>query len=111
MSDPNSRLTIAEMRLAQHDKLHEETQSNLRTLSEGITKLVEAEIRRETDSATFERIFAAIKSIERELEDFKNSVAEKELAAYKGVVWKLVGLSALIVASVVAGHFGVHLLG
>ena len=105
------------MRIDQHEKLHEETQANLRLLSDGINALVQAEVRREGDEKTFERIFTAIKEVQkdvtelrRDFEGYKDSVAEKELAAYKGVVWKVTGLIGLATVSIIVGHFGGKLL-
>lgn len=118
MSEQDTRLTIAEMKLAAHDKLHEEAQLSMQVLSDGINQLVKAEIRRENDSATFERMFSAIKKIEDafaslkdDFEDYKDRVAEKELAAYKSIVWKIIGLAAVVMASVIAGHLGGKWLG
>lgn len=109
--DQAARLTIAEMKIQQHEKLHEETTRTIKSISEGVEALVKAEVRREGDAATFERIFAAIKRLEGELAAYKDRQTEKELAAYRGVVWKSLSMSALVVASVIAGHFGARLLG
>ena len=118
MSDQDTRLTIAELKLATHEKLHEEAQMSMKLLSEGIAQLVQAEIRRENDSETFKRMFDAIKKIEDsflslkdDFEAYKAKVAEKELAAYKTVVWKIAGLAAVVMASVIAGHLGGKWLG
>ena len=110
MSDPNSRLTIAELRIAQHDKMHEETQSNMKILSDGINALVQAEVRREGDGKLFERIFDEIKKAQEnvtelraDFESYKDSLAEKELATYKGGVLKVLGLIGLAISSYVVG--------
>jgi len=110
MSDPNSRLTIAELRIAQHDKLHEETQSNMKILSDGINALVQAEVRREGDVNMFNRIFKAIKEtqddvtkLREDFESYKDTLAEKELATYKGGVLKVLGLIGLAISSYVVG--------
>ena len=110
-------MTLAELRIEQHEKLHEETQANLRLLSDGINALVQAEVRREGDEKTFDRIFTAIKEMQtnvaelrKDFEGYKDSVAGKELAEYKGVVWKIAGLIGLAAASLIVGHFGGKLL-
>jgi len=111
MSDQETRLTVAEMKLEQHERLHNETSEAIRELTAAITKLVQAEIRREQDEETFKRIFGAIEKVKQDLDDYKEKQTEKELSAYRGIVWKILGLAALIAASVIAGHFGSHLLG
>ena len=118
MSEQDSRLAVAEMKIEQHERMHQDLQSSIRRLTDGLSELVQAEIRRELDRETFSRIsgeIAATRNDLRELridfEEHKDAQMEKELAAYKGIVLKLLGLAALIVASVLAGHFGAHLLG
>jgi hypothetical protein len=118
VSEQDTRLTIAELKLAAHDKLHEEAQMSMKILSDGISQLVQAEIRRENDSATFERMFAAIKKIEdsfsdlkEDFDDYKQKISDKELADYKSIVWKVIGLAAVVMASVIAGHLGGKWLG
>lgn len=103
--DYNARLAIAEMKLEQHDKLHEEVQESIKVLSDGITKLVQAEIRREQDAETIGRIFEEIGQLRDDFQKYKDKQTEKELAAYRGIVWKLLGLAALVGASLVAGHW------
>jgi uncharacterized protein (DUF885 family) len=110
MSDQETRLAVAEMKLAHHDRLHEETQESIKILSEGIAKLVQAEIRREQDQKAFERLFGMIAELRRDFEEYKDRQTEKELAAYRGIVWKLAGLSALVAASVLAGQLGATLI-
>jgi len=135
MSDQDIRLALAEEKLEQHDKLHAETQRSIQVLSDGISKLVQAEIRREQDEGTFKRLFTEIKNlneeiknnkerqeekdlestaeinkIRSELQAYKDAQATKELNAYKGVVLKVIGLAALILASVIAGYLGAHLI-
>jgi hypothetical protein len=104
-------LKIAELKIEQHEKLHRETQESIKTLTDGINKLIQAEIRREQDDDTFKRIFSEIAELREAHQKFKDQQAEKELAAYKGIVLKFFGLSALIIASMLAGHFGIHLIG
>ena len=105
------RLTVAEMKIQQHEKLHEETAKMIKAISEGVEALVRAEVRREGDADTFNRIFQALKTLEDSFEQYKTAQAEKELAAYRGLVWKGIGFVGLISASYVAGHIGVRLLG
>lgn len=111
MSDQEARLAVAELKLEHHDKLHEETQSAIRELTKAITTLVQAEIRREQDEETFRRIFNSIEKLKTDFEEYKDRQTEKELAAYKGVVLRAAGLATLVFSSVLAGHFGAHLLG
>ena len=91
---------------------------SMKILSDGISQLVQAEIRRENDGATFERMSAAIKKIEdsfselkEDFEDYKQKISDKELADYKSIVWKVIGLAAVVMASVIAGHLGGKWLG
>ena len=105
------RLTVAEMKIQQHEKLHEETARMIKSISEGVEAVVRAEVRREGDAQTFERIFNALKTLEESFEQYKDQQMEKELAAYRGLVWKGIGLFGLVMASYVAGHLGVRLLG
>lgn len=100
----DTRLTIAEMKLVAHEKLHEETQAAIRTLSSGIDQLVKAEIRREQDSEIFERIFTDIEKTKKELREFKDSVAAAELAAYKGVVLKVGSVIVLLLLTAIAAR-------
>lgn len=111
MAENDTRLAVVEMQLKQHDRMHEETQSSMRILSDGISKLVQAEVRREQDDETFQRLFKEIDELRVVFQNYKDIQAEKELAAYKGIVLRIAGLSALIIASVLAGHFGTRLLG
>lgn len=111
MADQETRLAVAELKLEHHDRAHEETQAAIKVLSDGIAKLVQAEIRREQDEETFQRIFVALDKLRSEFEAYKNRQTEKELAAYRSVVVKAAGLAALVAASVAAGHFGAPLLG
>ena len=106
-----NRLSKAEYRLDTHEK-------HLQHLIEGVDALVKAEVRRENDKETFGRIFDVIKiaqddiaTLKRGFEEYKKDQAEKELVAYKTVVWKVVGMGMLVAASVFVGHFGAHLLG
>jgi len=117
MNDQEKRLAIAEMKLEEHGRLHEETSAAIRELTNAITKLVQAEIRREQDTATFNRIFDEIKksheeivSVKNDFEDYKDKQVEKELAAYRGIVWKVAGLVTMIAVSAIAGAMGVHLI-
>jgi predicted nucleic acid-binding Zn-ribbon protein len=126
---PDVRLAMAELRLKQHDELHKEMQNTMKQLAEGIAQLVQAEARREQDQTTLKRVFEELEGIrkdfsdykmeqvrvrekqERALQDYKDSQTTKELNAYKGVVIKVVGLALVVMASVVAGHFGGKWLG
>lgn len=111
MSEQDTRLAVAEMKLAAHDRMHEETQVCIKVLSDGISKLVQAEVRREQDEATFRRLFSEIDELSKEFQAYKDAQAEKELAAYKGIVLKAFGLASLVIASLLVGHFGAHLIG
>lgn len=111
MIDQDKRITLAELKIEQHEKLHAETQESIRTLSLGVNELVQSAIRREHDDETFKRIFAELEKHRVELQDYKDKQLETELNAYKSLVWKVAGLAALVMASVVAGHFGAKLLG
>ena len=111
-------MTKVETRLDFHDQRHEDIQSAIQILTKGIDELVRAEARRQGDKETFDRIFSSVKKIEdsvdklrEEFEEYKNELAEKELAAYKAVVWKVAGLAAIVIASVIAGHLGGKWLG
>lgn len=118
MDDHSMRLTLAEEKIKQHDRLHEETQAAIHELTAGVNQLIQAEIRREQDSSTFKRLFNEIEKLRNELDQhgkalqtYKDDQIEKELNAYKGVVWKIAGLVAIIISSVLAGHFGGKWLG
>ena len=113
-----SRITKVETRLDFHDQRHEDIQSAIQILTKGIDELVRAESRRQGDKETFDRIFASVQQIDtsvdklrKEFEEYKGKLAEKELDAYKTVVWKVAGLSAIVIASVIAGHLGGKWLG
>ena len=100
----DTRLTIAELKLAAHEKLHSETQEAIRILTGGIDQLVKAEIRREQDGEIFKRIFAALESTQAELDEFKESMAKKELEAYKGIVLKFGGIILLVLITAIAAR-------
>ena len=113
-----SRLTKAEMRLDFHDQRHDDIQSSIQVLTKGIDELVKAEARRQGDKETFERMFNSIQKIEdsvdklrQEFDEYKSEMAAKELDAYKAVVWKVIGLAAIVIASVITGHLGGKWLG
>lgn len=111
MIDQDKRIALAEMKIEQHEKLHAETQDSIRLLSNGVNELVQSAIRREHDDDTFKRIFAELEKQKSELQAYKDKQVEAELNAYKALVWKVAGLAALVISSVVAGHFGAKLLG
>ncbi len=104
------RLTVAEMKIQQHEKLHEETAKMIKAISEGVEALVRAEVRREGDAQTFERIFVEIEKLKIDISEYKTQQSKKELKAYQGVVWNGISLAALVIASVVAARFGAYLL-
>ena len=114
----SERLVMAEAKIEAHGKLHEETQDAIRMMADGIKQLAEGEIRREHDHETFKRIFLELerlntdlKKLEAALENYRLVQVEKELEAYRTMVWKAIGLAALVFVSVVAGHFGIKLIG
>lgn len=109
--DCDERLLKAELKIEQHDKMHEDTQSIIRALTDGINKLVQAEVRREQDEETFSRLFNEIKELREDLQSFKEMQATKELNLYKGMVWKSMGMISLVGASLLVGHYGTHLIG
>ncbi len=118
MMDHDARLAVAEEKIKQHDRLHEETQQAIRQMAEGISKLAEAEVRREQDGNTFARLFKAVDKMQGEIGDLRDSFksyeakqVEKELAAYKGMFFRFLGYGATIVASVALGHYGIRLIG
>ena len=111
MSDTETRLTRAELQIEHSMRLHSETQETLKSIAEAVQKLAQAEVRREQDQETFGRIFKSIDKLREDFEEYKESSSEKELAAYKGIVWKLLAMAALVISSLIAGHFGGKLLG
>ena len=118
MIDQEVRLRLAEQKLETHGKLHEETQNAIKSMAAGIQQLALAETRREQDRETFSRVFAELRLardeinvVRNSLEEYKDKVLEKELAAYQGIVWKLLGLVSLVIVSAMAGHFGIKLIG
>ncbi len=118
MTDHDTRLALAEEKLRQHDKMHEDTQAVIRELTAGVNQLVQAEIRREQDDSTFRRLFGEIAALREALEKnskdlqmYKDAQLTKELDAYRGIVLKAFGIAALVIGSVLAGHFGGKWLG
>ena len=111
------RLTMAELKIAEHEKKHDSVQESLARLAEGITALVQAEIRRESDLATFNRLGTSVHELSGRIEALSirlNNMQElqlrKELHAYKGIVWKIVnwvvGISGAAAAAYITWHFG-----
>ena len=111
------RLTMAELQIAEHEKKHDSVQESLARLAEGITALVQAEIRRESDLATFNRLGTSVHELSLRIEALSirlNNMQElqlrKELHAYKGIVWKIVnwviGISGAAAAAYITWHFG-----
>ena len=111
MAELETRLTLAEDRIVRHQVLHAETQSNIREISGGVAKLVEAEARRGHYEETFSRIFGTLEKLDQKVQRNLDAQAEKELAAYRGIVWKVLGLAALLGASMIAGRLGSTLIG
>ncbi len=114
MADQAERLTIAEFKIAQHEKLHEETAQTIKSIGIGVDTLLKAEVRRENDVATFERIFKAIKILEERLDALNTHLAaadvtrlEKELAGQNKWIGELLRTSLACVAAIVLYHFGV----
>ena len=111
MAELETRLTLAEERIARQQVLHSETEANMREISAGVAKLVEAEARRSHYEETFSRIFNMFEKLDQKVQRHIEAQTEKELAAYRGVVWKAAGLVAMLGASMVAGKFGATLIG
>ena len=111
MAELETRLTLAEERIARQQVLHAETQANIREISGGVAKLVEAEARRGHYEETFARIFGTLGKLDEKVQRNLDAQAEKELAAYRGIVWKVLGLAALLGASMIAGRLGSTLIG
>ena len=109
--DQADRLTRAEVILQQHAEMHRETAAAIQRMADGIQKLAESEVRREQDQQTFGRIFDEIKNLRGDFEAYKETMKDKEIKVYQGIVWKSISLSGLILASVVAARLGAHLLG
>lgn len=119
MSDQEARLQLAEERIRQHDKLHDETQSAIKAMAEGIQRLAQAEVRREQDQETFGRIFSEIKTLRSDFESYKDKQAEKELSETKAEldsqnkhIWDarsalLTGLGMLVLW-IIAEKLGIH---
>ena len=111
------RLTVAELKIAEHEKKHDSVQESLARLAEGITALVQAEIRRESDLATFNRLGTSVHELSLRIEALSlrlNNMQElqlrKELHAYKNAVLKIinwaVGISGAAAAAYITWHFG-----
>lgn len=110
MGDQESELALVKMRLDQHDKLHQDVQDSIKDLADAVKRLVEAEIRREQDGETFKRIFDEIEKLQIDFRAYKEAQTEKELKRYQGLIYRVLGYGGLVLASLVAGHFGAHLL-
>ena len=104
--DHETRLSLAEERISRHEKMHEETQESVKEIANGVARLVEAEGRRSQYEETFKRLFDGQEKFDVRLTDFIDHQTAKELAAYKGIIWKIAGLAGLVIASLIAGHFG-----
>ena len=104
--DHETRLSLAEERISRHEKMHEETQESVKEIANGVARLVEGEGRRSQYEETFKRLFDGQEKFDVRLTDFIDHQTEKELAAYKGIIWKIAGLVGLVIASLIAGHFG-----
>lgn len=121
MTGEADRLTRMEVQIEQHQRMHEETHNALNRLADGMTVMAEGigkiasfqaahESQREDDKETFARAFGEIGEVRKEVKEYKERQLEKELAAYRGIVWKVLALVALVIASVIAGHFSAHLI-
>ena len=104
--DHETRLTLAEERIARHERLHEDTQESVKEIANGVARLVEAEAKRSQYEETFRRLFDNQDKLDARLTAFIERQTDKELQAYRGVVWKVLGLVGLVAASLIAGHFG-----
>lgn len=104
-------MTIIEMQIERHEKLHAETEVSIKTLSDGINKLIQSEIRREQDNETFARLFTNIEALERDFLAYKDAQTKKEIEAYKGLLFKVLGIIGLVVSSAAAGHFAIKIIG
>jgi uncharacterized membrane protein YccC len=85
-NDHDTRLALAEQKLQQHDRMHNETQEAIKTLTEGISQLVKAEIRREQDDEIFNRIFGEIAELKKKQQEHKDMLAAKELESTRQLV-------------------------
>ena len=108
--EKDTEIELVKMRLDQHDRLHKEFQDSIKGLADGVKRLVEAEIRREQDGEAFKRIFDEIGKLQNEFNNYKEAQTQKELDRYQGFIYRAVGYAALILASLIAGRFGAHLL-
>ena len=111
------RLTMAELKIAEHEKKHDSVQESLGKLAEGITALVQAEIRRESDLATFNRLGTSvhelsgrIEALSARLNHIQDEQVKRELHAYKNFVWRAASwgasLSGALAAAFLIWHFG-----
>lgn len=111
------RLTAAELKIIEHEKMHNSVHDSLEKLAAGINALVHAEIRRESDIATFGRLGTSvhelslrIDALTDRLNNMQESQVKRELHAYKSVVWKVLNwggaLSGALAAAYIIWQFG-----
>jgi hypothetical protein len=110
--EQETRLAVAELKIEQHGDILRKTQDSIQIMSEGINKLVQAEIRRENDEATFKRLFGEIQVVrgevhknKTEFQTYKEGQVTRELKRYQTVFWKALGLVGLTGASIIAGKW------
>ena len=111
------RLTIAELKLAEHEKKHDMVQDSLARLADGLNALVQAEIRREPEIKAFSHLNALVQAISdkqgeqaEQISAIENAQLRRDLHTYRSLVWKAInwtiGIAAAVAAAYIAFHFG-----
>jgi hypothetical protein len=107
----DSRIAVVEMKVGTLEK-------SIETMAEGIQQLVIAEAKRENDKEIFDRLFDSIKqlreysyAIDKKITDYISAQNEEDLNQYKTLLFKILGLIGLVLASGLSGFlFKTHLL-
>jgi hypothetical protein len=107
----DSRIAVVEMKVGTLEK-------SIGTMAEGIQQLVIAEAKRENDKEIFDRLFDSIKqlreysyAIDKKITDYISAQSEEDLNQYKALLFKILGLIGLVLASGLSGFlFKTHLL-
>jgi Na+/H+ antiporter NhaB len=106
-----SRIAIVELKVGTLEK-------SLENMADGIQHLVIAEAKRDEDRNTFTRLFQEnketrelIEKVDMKLDTYIEKEQAEKLENYRGVVRKIVGILALMLASALVGHFfNTHLI-
>jgi hypothetical protein len=112
------RLTQVEIGIAVLKASQINMENAITRMADSMQQLAAAELERKYDRQTMQQntndyveLEKCVKALQTELTDYKLEQERKENAKYKTLVLKVLGLSSLVIATLITDHFsGTHLI-